>query len=179
MMLSITRWELSLSPVVVCSEFLYSGDMKTATLTFKIMIAADQHVIFDYLSDWQKQSDWILFTTVEKVSAEPDGTGTKLLAKTGYGPLTFIDTMLVTEWLPPASITVEHTGRVILGKGVFTIRTVTEHSCEFIWQEITPVPFGLVGRIGLIIVKPFLNIMFGTSLKKLKTTIETATNLAI
>jgi hypothetical protein len=146
--------------------------MKTVTLTFKITIAADQKRIFDYLSDWQKQSDWILFTTVHKVSTAPNQKGTTLLATTKFSLLKFVDTMRVAEWLPPQKIVVEHTGRVILGKGVFKIQKISENNCEFTWEEITPIPFGFVGQIGLITLKPLLKIMFGMSLKKLKSNIE-------
>ena len=151
--------------------------MKIVTLTFKITIAAEPQTIFDYLSDWEKQSDWILFTTVHKVSTAPNQQGTQLLAQTKFSKLQFIDTMLVTEWLPPHKIIVEHTGRVILGKGVFKINKISERNCEFIWQEITPVPFGFVGQVGLVLVMPFMKLMFGLSLKKLKKAIETATSL--
>ncbi len=151
----------------------YIVGMSLVTLTFKVNIHADPHTIFNYLSDWEKQSDWILFTTVEKVSAEPNQSGTKLSATTGFGPLKFIDTMVVTDWQPSRQIVVEHTGRVILGKGVFTIQEISKNNCEFIWEEITPVPLGFVGRIGLFVIKPFMNLLFGSSLKKLKRNIET------
>lgn len=146
--------------------------MKTAKLIYKVNIASDQKTIFEYLSDWEKQSDWILFTTVHKVSTSPNQQGTELLATTSFGTLKFIDTMVVTEWLPNQKIVVAHVGRVILGKGVFKIRKTSEKSCEFIWEEITPVPFGFVGQTGLVIVKPLMKLLFGLSLKKLKRNIE-------
>jgi hypothetical protein len=148
--------------------------VKTVTLTFTVTITASQKIIFDYLTDWEKQSDWILFTAVEKVSKTPNKKGTELVATTKFGKLKFIDTMIVTEWLPNEKVTVEHTGRVILGKGIFKIQKSTENSCEFVWEEVTPVPFGFVGQIGLILVKPLMKLLFGLSLKKLKRNIEIA-----
>lgn len=146
--------------------------MKTVTLTFKVNIKADQKIIFEYLSDWDKQSNWILFTTVRKASTLPNQKGTKLSAATKFGMIKFIDTMVVTEWLPHEKIVVEHTGRVVLGKGIFKIKKISENNCEFIWEEITPVPFGFVGQAGLLIVKPLMKLLFGLSLKKLKRNIE-------
>jgi hypothetical protein len=146
--------------------------MKTVTLTFKITIHADQQVIFDYLSDWEKQSDWILFTTVKIVANSVRQQDTTLLATTKLGPISFVDTMTVSDWQPFEKIVVEHTGRIILGKGVFTVQKISADRCVFVWQEVTPLPFGLFGRLGLLLIKPLLNILFGMSLKKLKNNIE-------
>ena len=146
--------------------------MKTTTLTFSIIIHADQQTIFNYVADWEKQSDWILFTTVKKLANTAHQQKPTLLATTKFGPLKFVDTMIVTDWQPYDRIVVEHTGRTILGKGIFTIHIISDNSCEFVWQEITPVPFGFIGRAGLVIIKPLINSMFGMSLKKLKSNIE-------
>lgn len=146
--------------------------MHTVILTFKVSINANPKTIFDYLTDWEKQSDWILFTNVKKVSSGPNQKGTLLWAATGFGFCKFIDTMMVTEWQPNRTIVVEHTGRVVLGKGVFTINEIHNHECEFIWQEITPVPFGIVGRVGLVFVKPMMRLFFDWSLRKLKRNVE-------
>ena len=146
--------------------------MKTTTLTFSITIHADQQTIFNYVADWEKQSDWILFTTVKKLANTAHQQKPMLLATTKFGPLKFVDTMIVTDWQPYDRIVVEHTGRIILGKGVFTIHKISDNSCEFVWQEITPVPFGSIGRAGLAVIKPLINSMFNMSLKKLKSNIE-------
>ena len=148
--------------------------MRIVTLTYKITIQASQQKTFEYVSDWEKQSEWVLFTTVKNLSNATDRVNPRLLATTSFGLLRFVDTMIVTEWLPYEKIVVEHTGRVILGKGVFTIIETSSDSCEFIWQEITPVPFGVVGQIGLAVLKPVMKILFTISLKKLKSTIESA-----
>jgi hypothetical protein len=146
--------------------------MNTVILTFSITIRASQQTIFDYVSDWEKQSDWILFTTVKKLSNPVHEKDVTLLATTKFGPIKFVDSMVIAEWQPPEKIIVEHTGRVVLGKGVFTIRELSSTSCQFIWEEITPVPFGRLGKAGLIVIKPFMNLMFNSSLKKLRNNIE-------
>ena len=146
--------------------------MKTVTLTFQITIQATPRVIFDYVSDWEKQSHWILFTTVQKISDPTQKYDTQLLATTKFGPIKFVDMMVVTDWQPFERIVVEHTGRIILGKGVFSVEKVSANSSRFVWQEITPVPFGIFGRLGLAILRPLMNILFGISLKKLRNNIE-------
>ena len=155
-------------------EVGYIKVMRIVTLTYKIMIQASQQKTFDYVSDWEKQSDWILFTTVKNLSNATDRVKPRLLATTSFGLLKFVDTMIVTEWLPHEKIVVEHTGRIILGKGVFTIVKTSPGSCKFMWQEITPVPFGIVGQVGLVLIKPVMKILFTISLKKLKRSIESS-----
>ncbi len=146
--------------------------MKTATLTYSITINASQQTVYDYVSDWEKQSDWIKFTTVHVLSDFAANGEVHLLAITQLGPLKLKDTMVITELHPPDKIIVEHTGRLILGKGIFGVRSLSAGSCEFTWHEITPVPFGRLGMALLPFVKPLLKIPFNMSLRKLKSSIE-------
>lgn len=147
--------------------------MRVTTLTFSIIINASQQTVFDYVSDWEKQSDWIKFTTVQILSnaAQED---VNLLAVTRIGPFKLLDTMVVTTWQPHERIIVEHTGRLVLGKGIFSVKSLSGNKCEFSWKEITPVPLGQVGMIVLAVMKPLLRIPFALSLKKLKSNIESA-----
>ena len=147
--------------------------MRVTTLTFSIIINASQQTVFDYVSDWEKQSDWIKFTTVQTLSnaAQDD---VNLLAVTRIGPFKLLDTMVVTTWQPHERIIVEHTGRLVLGKGIFSVKSLSDNKCEFTWQEITPVPLGQVGMIVLAVMKPLFRIPFNLSLKKLKSNIESA-----
>lgn len=146
--------------------------MHTVTLTFAVTINATAHQIFEYLTDWEQQADWISFTTVQKLSSGPNAVGTEVLAVTALGPLRLVDTMVLTKFMPPLLMSVEHTGRVILGKGVFSVQENSSDTCVFTWQEITPVPFGLAGRAALFVVRPVLKLLFNGSLEKLKQNIE-------
>jgi len=80
--------------------------------------------------------------------------------------------MVITDWQPYKRIVVEHTGRVVLGKGVFIIEEISDKVSKFTWQEITPIPLGFIGQIGLVLIRPIMNIAFGKSLKNLKNNIE-------
>lgn len=149
--------------------------MSTVTLSFCTEINATPQAVFEYVSDWEKQSEWILFTTVKAVKSTPNQKDSTLLAVTKLGPLKVADEMTVTEWQPYERIVVEHTGRIVKGKGVFTVSETSKDTCVFTWQEVTPVPFGLIGRIGLVFAKPVMSIVFGKSLAKLKNNIEAQT----
>jgi hypothetical protein len=146
--------------------------VKTVTLNFSTEIRAKPQTVFEYVSNWEKQSEWILFTKVKLLQGAPNQKDPLLLAITKIGPFKVQDTMIVTDWQPHERIVVEHMGRIVLGKGVFTIKEISNEVSSFTWQEITPIPFGPIGRIGLFLVKPILSIVFGKSLKKLKKNIE-------
>ena len=147
--------------------------MRVTTLTFSIIINASQQTVFDYVSDWEKQSDWIKFTTVHVLSSAAQDD-VNLLAITRLGPFKLLDTMVVTTWQPHERIVVEHTGRLVLGKGIFSVQSLSGNKCQFTWQEITPVPLGQVGMIVLAVMKPLFRVPFDMSLKKLKSNIESA-----
>jgi len=145
---------------------------KKTTLTYSIVINAKAETVFDYLTDWPKQSEWILFTDVTMTSTPPNKLGTRLVARTHIGPVGFTDTMVITEWSPPFDCTVEHTGKIVKGIGVFSVEKITESKSKFIWNEVNPVPFGAMGGIGLRIIQPFLGLLFNRSLKKMRDNIE-------
>ena len=145
--------------------------MNSVTLTFSIEINARPKTIFEYVSNWEKQSEWILFTKVKLLKGLPNQKDPLLLAITGVGPFKVKDTMVITDWHPYKRIVVEHTGRVVLGKGVFIIEEISDKVSKFSWQEITPIPLGFIGQIGLVLIRPIMNIAFGKSLKNLKNNI--------
>lgn len=117
-------------------------------------------------------SDWILFTTVRVLTGSVQNRDAILFAVTQLGPFKLEDTMVVTECQPNKKIVIEHSNRSILGKGIFTIREISDDNCEFTWQEITPVPYGLFGRACLVLLKPIMKIFYDISLYKLKRNVE-------
>jgi len=145
---------------------------RTKTFNYSIDINADAETVFNYMTHWAKQSEWVLFTDVSMTSKQPNQLGTTLSARTHVGPIGFTDTMIIKEWLPPNTCTVEHTGRVVRGIGIFTVEKLSDKKSKFTWQEITNVPFGAIGSGGLAIVKPFLGLLFKHSLTKMRDNIE-------
>lgn len=146
--------------------------MSITTLTFKVSINASQQEVFEYVMDWKRQSEWIMLTKARKTSIDTNQPGTTIEAWTGVGPLGFLDTMVIELWDPPNQCTVMHTGKVVKGTGVFVVNKISDTKSEFVWEEITPLPLGVVGRIGFWCMRPFLVMMFNRSLKKLKTVVE-------
>lgn len=91
------------------------------TLSFSIEICAKPQAIFQYVSDWEKQSEWILFTKVKLLKGAPKQKDPLLLAITKIGPIKVQDTMVVTGWQPYERIAIKNTGRIVLGKARITL----------------------------------------------------------
>ncbi|MBA3367962.1 MAG: SRPBCC family protein [Geodermatophilaceae bacterium] len=104
------------------------------------------------ITDWERQGEWILATTVRLRSASALGVGTEIEALTGMGKVGIRDRMRVTEWDPPRRCTMQHTGRLIRGRGIFAVAAHRGGS-RFTWTEDLELPFGLIGRLGWPLVK--------------------------
>jgi hypothetical protein len=132
-----------------------------------ILIDAPLHTIFDIVTDWNKQSHWVLLTKVKATSTNSKKVGGTLEAFTGIGRFGFNDTMIITAWNYGTKCEVAHTGNIVKGRGVFeTSKKGT--STQFTWTEYVEVPLGFIGDIGWFIVNPIALIGLKISLKRLK-----------
>ncbi len=122
-------------------------------LTVSVDVAAPQEQTWAAITDWERQGEWILATKVRQRSTDRAGLGTEIEAVTGFGPLGVRDTMRVTEWDPPRRCTMQHTGRLIRGRGIFEVVAAPGGS-RFSWTEDLELPFGPVGRAGWPLAKP-------------------------
>ena len=62
-----------------------------------VEVGAPAGVVWDYVTDWPAQGEWVPLTRVERVDAA-DRLGGRLRAWTGLGPVGFWDTMTITRW---------------------------------------------------------------------------------
>ncbi|GGP60719.1 SRPBCC family protein [Saccharothrix coeruleofusca] len=108
-------------------------------LELRVPVAAPAERTWAALTDWPRQGEWMLATTVRVTSGDGTGTGTGLAAFTGIGPIGFTDTMRVTAWEPPTRCAVLHTGRVVRGTGEFRVVPLGER-CELVWSEDIALP---------------------------------------
>ena len=120
----------------------------------RVPVAASAATVWAALTDWGRQGEWMLGTSVKVTGGDGRGVGSTLSAFTGVGPLGFTDTMRITEWEPPSRCAVVHTGAVVRGVGEFLVVAVSESASEFVWVERLDLPFGVVGRVGWPVVRP-------------------------
>jgi hypothetical protein len=124
-------------------------------LTVPVDVDVPAAVLWDAVTDWPGQGEWMLGTRVE-VPAGGEGRhlGARLRAVTGIGPLGVVDTMEIVEWDPPKRCVVRHTGRVVRGDGVFEVVELGPARSRFLWSELLDLPLGALGRAGWPVVRP-------------------------
>ena len=132
-------------------------------LELEVTVNAPAQTVWDEITNWVGQSQWMLGT---KVSGTGNAIGGTIEAFTGIGRIGFLDTMEITRWDPPLRCDVLHTGRVVKGTGSFQVEVITPTTSKFIWIEDLDLPLGIVGKIGFKFVKPFFVFGVQKSLNK-------------
>ena len=133
-------------------------------ISASVVVDAPAEQVFAATTDWGRQGEWMIGTTV---SGElPIGTGSKLQAFSGIGRLGFMDTMTVTAWDPPRRCDVVHTGKLVRGTGSFVVEPLTTDTSRFTWTEALELPFGFIGRVGWMLMRPFFKLGLKLSLKR-------------
>jgi hypothetical protein len=128
-------------------------------LVERIEIDAAPERIWAAVTDWERQSEWMLATDVRTVDGPARRLHGRLVARNGL-PLPggrhvgVVDTMVITEWEPPRRIVVQHTGRIVRGPGIFEIEPRGDGAL-FTWTERLYPPFGPLGEVGAWLIRPF------------------------
>lgn len=124
-----------------------------ALVRSEVHVDAPATLVWDYVTDWPRQGEWIPLTRVEVVppGAVAAGVGDRIRAWTGVGPVGFWDSMTITSWeVGPdgsARCGVLHTGRVVRGDGELAVVAGAPGSCTFVWWERLDIPGGAVGAV--------------------------------
>ena len=143
-----------------------------ASVSVDVQIDAPPHAVWAAVVDWDRQSEWMLGTTVRATTGGGVGIGAGVEAFTGVGRLGFADTMVITEWEPPVRCTVTHTGRLVRGTGVFEVFALPSARSRFVWSEHLELPLGPFGRAGWPVAKALLVAGVRASLTRLARTVE-------
>jgi hypothetical protein len=129
--------------------------MSPVELSLSVEVKASQQKVFDKIVDWESQGQWMLGTKVSGTKNNGQGLGGEINAWTGFWKIGFNDPMVITQWIEPKIVDVKHIGRVVKGTGSMVVEKIDEHNSRFIWSESINLPFGFIGKIGWIIIKPF------------------------
>ena len=123
-------------------------------LSLSVDVAASAEQTWAAVTDWARQGQWMLGTTVAVTAGDGAAVGSTLAARTGIGRVGFLDTMTITAWDPPRCCAVLHTGRVVRGTGEFQVTPLGPDRSRFTWSEVLELPLGAVGRAGWPVVRP-------------------------
>lgn len=132
-----------------------------------VLVDAPAEVVWQAVTDWPGQSDWMLGTRVWATERDGVGVGGGVAAFTGTGRWGFLDTMVITRWEPPHRCDVLHTGRVVRGTGRFEVVSLPGGRSRFVWSEELDLPWGPLGRLGWPVVRPAFALGVRRSLERL------------
>ncbi len=137
-------------------------------LTVPVDVNAPATDVWDAVTDWVGQGEWMLGTRVS-VDGPGDGRrlGARLRAFSGVGPVGFTDPMEIVEWQPPTRCVVRHLGTVVRGDGVFEVVELGPERSRFLWTERLDLPLGALGRLGWPLVRPAFRLGVAQSLHKM------------
>ena len=142
--------------------------MANGHIALRVPVRAPASAVWDAVTDWEAQGEWMPATRVRVVGGDGHGhgIGARIEAFTGFGRIGVLDTMVVTEWRPPTWCAVEHTGRVIRGTGDFRVDEVPD-GAVFTWSEDLDLPAGMLGALGWKLISPFVRLAVRHSLTRL------------
>ncbi len=138
-------------------------------------IAAPAAEVWDYVTDWPRQAEWIPQTRVENVD-EARGVGGRFRAWSGVGRVGFWDPMTITAWERDVDgggrCEVLHRGRVVKGEGEFSVMARGERASTFVWAEVVVVPLGTLGAAGWRAVRPAVERLIDRGLASMRDLVQ-------
>ena len=144
-------------------------------LQCQVDVAAPADTVWDHVTDWPRQGDWIPATRVERVD-DAVAVGGRFRAWTGIGPVGFWDPMTITAWerTPDGGGRCEvlHRGRVVKGEGEFGVLALGPGRSRFVWAELLVVPGGRLGAIGWRFARPVVERLIDVGLRRVRDDIE-------
>lgn len=135
-------------------------------LEVSVEAAASRQRVWDVLTDWERQSEWMLDAkSVEVLTPEREGLGVTIRCPTDLLGVTVDDVMRVTGWSEPDRLEVTHLGKVITGSGAFVLVALGPDRTRIDWWEEVEPPLGAVGEWGASrLLLPILRRIFTRSL---------------
>jgi len=141
-----------------------------------IIIDRPPAVVWRYIEDIASHVEWMADAeAIRFTSPSTRGVGTTFDCDTKIGPFRLTDRMEITEWVPPTTMGVSHTGTVT-GIGKFELREVGNGRTEFIWEEALTFPRWMGGALGARGGSPVMARLWRGNLARLKQRVENQTN---
>ena len=143
-------------------------------LEVAVDVAAPQHLVWQVLTDWERQPEWMLDAKeVHVLTPERTGEGVTLRCPTNLLGLTVQDVMRITGWREPSYLEVTHLGRIITGSGAFELEPLDAATTRITWWEEIDPPLGAFGEWGAsTFVLPVIRRIFTRSLGNLRSLAE-------
>lgn len=123
--------------------------------------------IWDLITDWEHQDDWMLEASdFVVVSEQREGVGVVAEATIRIGGIQTRDRIRVAGWEPHRRLVIEHLGWVT-GHGEIELTPVAGGRTYVWWREELHPPLGVVGALGMTAFKPLMGRVFRRDLQVL------------
>jgi uncharacterized protein YndB with AHSA1/START domain len=143
----------------------------TAEVTATVIVRAPAERVFTGFTSWERQGDWIPFTTVRVVDGD-GGHGSTVEAVTALGPLVLRDVMTVAKVDPPYELRVVHRGRLLRGPGVMRCTPMDGDRTQMVWHEWFQLPAGNAGRAAWPLLWPGSKVSLLAALRRFARMVE-------
>lgn len=143
----------------------------TGEVTATVIVNAPAQRVFAAFLNWEKQSEWIPFTTVRVVEGD-GGEGSLVEAITGFGPAALRDELRVIKVNPPYEVRVVHCGKVLRGPGSVRCTAMSGDRTQVVLHEWFHLPVGAFGKLAWPVLWPGSKLSFTGALKKFGRLVE-------
>jgi Polyketide cyclase / dehydrase and lipid transport len=141
-------------------------------VTATVIVAAPAERVFAAFMTWERQGEWIPFTTVRVVEGD-GGEGSLIEAITQAGPAVIKDEMRVEKVDPPYELRVVHCGKILRGPGVLRCTPMAGDRTQVVWHEWFQLPGGVAGKAVWPLLWPGSKVGFTRALRKFARLVET------
>ena len=129
-------------------------NLAAVNLTVRVDVDVPPETVFAAATDWERQGEWILGTTVRIRHGDGRSVGSEVVAVTGLRGIGVTDSMRIIVWDAPSRCEVRHIGRVVRGTGIFAVQPRGCGGATFEWTEQLELPMGALGRLAWPLVRP-------------------------
>jgi uncharacterized membrane protein len=143
-------------------------------VTATVIVDAPAERVFAAFLAWERQGDWIPFTTVRVVEGD-GGEGSLIEAITQAGPAVIKDEMRVEKVDPPYELRVVHCGKILRGPGVLRCTPMAGDRTQVVWHEWFQLPGGVAGKAVWPLLWPGSKVGFKRALRKFARLVESGT----
>jgi uncharacterized protein YndB with AHSA1/START domain len=151
-----------------------SATTGASEVTATVIVNAPAPRVFAAFTAWERQGEWIPFTTVRVVAGD-GGEGTRVEAVTTVGPAVLRDEFTVSRLDPPYEVRVLHTGRYLNGPGAMRCTPMGGGRTQVVWHEWFQIPGGVAGRLAGAVLWPGSKISLTQALRRFARLVEAGT----
>ncbi|MGE5827192.1 MAG: SRPBCC family protein [Micromonosporaceae bacterium] len=142
-----------------------------AEVTATVIVNAPAGKVFAAFTAWERQGEWIPFTTVRVVTGD-GGEGSVIEAVTAVGPAVLRDEMRVDRVDRPYEVRVIHCGQLLRGPGVMRCTPLGSGRTQMVWHEWFQLPGGPAGRLAWPLLWPGSKLGLNIALRRFARLVE-------